>query len=59
MLSSADEGEHIPWNGFDGQPVHWADPADPLPHIDWSESTSAPFILTIYYISEFFAALAR
>lgn len=38
MLSNV-EDEFIPFNGYDGQPVEWADPPQPLPAIDWTDET--------------------
>jgi hypothetical protein len=37
ILTAADEG--MPFNGYEGQPVEWADPPEPLPEIDWTDST--------------------
>ena len=28
-----------PFNGFEGHPVEWADPLDPLPDVEWTDST--------------------
>lgn len=39
LLTAADEGAILPLNGFEGQPVEWADPPDPLPDIEWTERT--------------------
>jgi PAB-dependent poly(A)-specific ribonuclease subunit 2 len=38
-LITADEGGSLPLNGFDGQPVEWADTPEPLLDIEWSNST--------------------
>lgn len=38
-LSSAAQDEHVPFNGFDGKPVEWADAPEPLPHISWDDRT--------------------
>jgi PAB-dependent poly(A)-specific ribonuclease subunit 2 len=40
LLTAADEDAILPLNGFEGQPVEWADPPDPLPEIEWTDSTS-------------------
>lgn len=37
LMSQAD-GE-IPFNGYEGQPVPWADTPAPLPEIEWTDST--------------------
>lgn len=39
MLTAAEEGMPLPLNGFEGQPVEWADPPEPLADIDWTETT--------------------
>jgi hypothetical protein len=31
--------EDTPFNGYEGQPVEWADSPEPLPEIDWTDST--------------------
>jgi PAB-dependent poly(A)-specific ribonuclease subunit 2 len=38
-LITADEGGSLPFNGFDGQPIEWADTPDLLPAIEWDNST--------------------
>jgi PAB-dependent poly(A)-specific ribonuclease subunit 2 len=38
-LITADEDGSLPFNGFDGQPIEWADPPEPLPEIAWTDST--------------------
>lgn len=37
LMSQAES--NVPFNGFDGQPVPWADTPAPLPPIQWSSST--------------------
>ena len=39
LLSQADESAVVPFNGFDGKPVEWADTVPPLPDIEWDEHT--------------------
>lgn len=39
MTAADDEGEH-PFNGFEGQPIEWADTPEPLQDIEWDDSTS-------------------
>jgi PAB-dependent poly(A)-specific ribonuclease subunit 2 len=46
-LITADEGGSLPFNGFDGQPVEWADTPEPLLDIEWTNST---------YIAAFFSS---
>lgn len=38
LTSTADE-ESIPFNGFEGKPIEWADPSEPLPDIKWDNKT--------------------
>jgi PAB-dependent poly(A)-specific ribonuclease subunit 2 len=38
-LITADEGGSLPFNGFDGQPIEWADTPEPSPEIEWNNST--------------------
>lgn len=37
ILTAANED--MPFNGYEGQPVQWADSPEPLPEIDWTDST--------------------
>ena len=39
--TSTSTDEHIPFNGFDGRPVEWADVPDPLPDLTWDDRTYA------------------
>lgn len=41
MLSQAaeEEEEPLPFNGFDGKPIEWADPPEPLQEIEWDDNT--------------------
>ena len=39
LLTSADEEGALPFNGFEGQPVEWPDVPEPVPDIQWSDST--------------------
>ena len=50
-LITADEGVSgtLPLNGFDGQPVEWAHTPEPLPDIEWTNSTYiAAFLFVIH-----------
>lgn len=46
LLTAADEDATLPFNGFDGQPVEWADPPEPLPDITWTDSTYVALCIT-------------
>jgi hypothetical protein len=37
IMTAANEG--MPFNGYEGQPVEWADTPEPLPEIEWADST--------------------
>lgn len=39
LLTAADEEGSLPFNGFDGQPIEWADTPEPLVDIEWTDST--------------------
>ncbi|KAI9568994.1 PAB-dependent poly-A-specific ribonuclease subunit PAN2 [Boletus coccyginus] len=39
LLTAADESSEPFFNGFQGQPVEWADPPEVLPEINWFDST--------------------
>ena len=39
LLTAADEGATLPLNGFEGQPVQWADTPDSIPDIEWDAHT--------------------
>lgn len=39
LLTAADEGSALPLNGFEGQPIMWADDPGPLPNIQWTTQT--------------------
>jgi PAB-dependent poly(A)-specific ribonuclease subunit 2 len=39
LMSQIDEEGSLPFNGFDGQPVEWADTPAPIPEIEWTDST--------------------
>jgi PAB-dependent poly(A)-specific ribonuclease subunit 2 len=39
LMSAAAEGEAVPFNGFEGHAVEWADAPAPLPDIVWTDST--------------------
>jgi PAB-dependent poly(A)-specific ribonuclease subunit 2 len=39
LITAAEEDGSIPFNGFDGRPIEWADTPEPLPLIKWTDST--------------------
>ncbi|KAI0308687.1 WD40-repeat-containing domain protein [Amylostereum chailletii] len=39
LLSAADGDTTLPLNGFEGQPIEWADTPEPPPEIEWDDST--------------------
>ena len=39
LLSQADDGDAVPFNGFEGHPVEWADNPAPLPTMEWASVT--------------------
>ncbi|KAF7353663.1 PAN2-PAN3 deadenylation complex catalytic subunit PAN2 [Mycena venus] len=51
LMSQIDEEGSLPFNGFDGQPVEWADTPAALPHIEWTDSTPLNSIGLPYYES--------
>lgn len=38
-LTSTTDEDSIPFNGFDGKPIEWADAPEPLPEIKWNDKT--------------------
>lgn len=49
LLSQAPDDQALPFNGFEGQPIPWVSPADPLPEIEWTNSTPLNSIGMPYY----------
>ena len=43
LMTAAEEDGAVPFNGFEGQPIEWADIPEPLPEIEWSDSTYEHF----------------
>ncbi|KAK7449653.1 poly(A)-specific ribonuclease [Stygiomarasmius scandens] len=56
MRSQAEEGNSMPLNGFEGQPVEWADTAEPLPDIEWNDSTPLNMIGLPHYKTQLLSA---
>ncbi|KAA1471282.1 PAB-dependent poly-A-specific ribonuclease subunit PAN2 [Dentipellis sp. KUC8613] len=51
LLTAADEEGMLPFNGFEGQPVEWANTPEPLPEIEWTDRTPLSSIGLPYYSS--------
>ncbi|KZT28674.1 hypothetical protein NEOLEDRAFT_1224080 [Neolentinus lepideus HHB14362 ss-1] len=49
LMTAGDHDGDIPFNGFEGQPVEWADTPEPLPDIAWTDSTPLNSIGLPYY----------
>ncbi|KAI0350212.1 hypothetical protein OH77DRAFT_1431210 [Trametes cingulata] len=49
LLSAAEEDAMLPFNGFDGKPIEWPDTPEPLPEIEWTDSTPLNTIGMPYY----------
>ncbi|KAJ3807230.1 ubiquitin carboxyl-terminal hydrolase-domain-containing protein [Lentinula aff. lateritia] len=39
LKSQVEGDEAVPLNGFEGRPVEWANPPEPLPELEWTDST--------------------
>ena len=40
MMSQAEPETDVPFNGFDGHPVEWADTPASLPNVEWVDTRS-------------------
>jgi PAB-dependent poly(A)-specific ribonuclease subunit 2 len=40
-MTAAEEEGAVPFNGFEGQPIEWADIPEPPPQIEWTDTTYA------------------
>lgn len=58
LLSQAEDGTTVPFNGFDDHPVEWADNLLPLPSIDWTSTTPLNTIGLPYYDTRLLSAWA-
>ncbi|KAG8217260.1 PAB-dependent poly(A)-specific ribonuclease subunit PAN2 [Butyriboletus roseoflavus] len=56
LLTAADESSEPFFNGFQGQPVEWADVPEPIPEINWSDSTPLNSIGMPYYTTPLFSS---
>ena len=52
VMSAAEEGSSIPFNGFEGQPIEWADPPEALPEIEWTDTTCGHPPLTLPMLTD-------
>ena len=39
LMTAVEGNDVVPFNGFEGQPIEWADRPEPLPDIEWNDST--------------------
>lgn len=39
VLSAAEDDAGLPFNGFEGHPIEWADSPEKLQEIEWSDTT--------------------
>jgi PAB-dependent poly(A)-specific ribonuclease subunit 2 len=39
LMTAGEEDGDLPLNGFEGQPIEWADSPDPIPDIHWTDTT--------------------
>lgn len=53
MLTSTSDDEHVPFNGFEGKEVEWADPPDPLPDIEWDNNTCVARLFFLLVVPDF------
>ncbi|KZT11602.1 cysteine proteinase [Laetiporus sulphureus 93-53] len=49
LMTAAEEGADLPFNGFEGKPIEWPDTPEPLPEIEWTDSTPLNVIGMPYY----------
>ncbi|KAH7927078.1 PAB-dependent poly(A)-specific ribonuclease subunit PAN2 [Leucogyrophana mollusca] len=51
MTATASDDTEQLFNGFEGQPIEWADVPEPLPHIEWTDETPLNSIGLPHYSS--------
>ncbi|KAJ7702241.1 ubiquitin carboxyl-terminal hydrolase-domain-containing protein [Mycena rosella] len=56
LMTQIDEEGSLPFNGFDGQPIEWADTPAAIPEIEWNDSTPLNSIGLPYYESRLFSS---
>lgn len=39
LMTAEEEGSEMPFNGFKGKSIEWSDVPEPLPSIEWTDST--------------------
>lgn len=39
QIDDSDPTAQVPFNGFDGKPIEWADTPEPLPDVHWTDFT--------------------
>ncbi|KAI0781364.1 ubiquitin carboxyl-terminal hydrolase-domain-containing protein [Trametes elegans] len=59
LLSAAEEEAMLPFNGFDGKPIEWPDTTEPLPVIEWGDSTPLNSVGMPYYNSLLLSSWSR
>ncbi|KAF9265751.1 hypothetical protein L218DRAFT_859665 [Marasmius fiardii PR-910] len=56
LRSQAEDTQDVPLNGFDGRPIEWEDTHEPLPIIQWQDSTPLNSIGLPHYRSQLLSA---
>ncbi|KAK7049364.1 poly(A)-specific ribonuclease [Paramarasmius palmivorus] len=56
LRSQAEDTDDIPLNGFEGKPIEWTDAPEPLPAVEWQDSTPLNSIGLPHYKSQLFSA---
>lgn len=51
-LTSTIDDERVPFNGFEGKPIEWADAPEPLPDISWDDRTYVKCHLMLFLLCE-------
>ncbi|CCM05048.1 uncharacterized protein FIBRA_07250 [Fibroporia radiculosa] len=59
LLTAGDEGAALPFNGFEGKPIEWADAPEPLPEIEWTDSTPLNVIGMPFYHERLLSSWSR
>ncbi|KAF9453246.1 hypothetical protein P691DRAFT_801586 [Macrolepiota fuliginosa MF-IS2] len=55
LMSQAEEGSNMPFNGFDGQAITWIDTPEHTPETQWTDSTPLNSIGLPYFESPLFS----
>ncbi|KAG7086554.1 hypothetical protein E1B28_002503 [Marasmius oreades] len=56
LRSQAEDTQDVPLNGFEGRPIEWEDTHEPLPDIQWQDSTPLNAIGMPHYKSQLLSA---